>query len=86
MSIKISSGFLGLLTILFIGLKLTHNIDWPWLWVLSLLWIPAALGVVGIIGALIIALIALIFMKFFMVGFVKMAKRIEKEAEKNVTE
>lgn len=32
--------FFGLLTILFIGLKLTHYIDWEWLWVLSPLWIP----------------------------------------------
>lgn len=32
-------GFSGLLTILFIGLKLTHYIDWSWWWVLSPLWI-----------------------------------------------
>ena len=37
-------GFLGLLTILFIGLKLTGFVDWSWVWVLSPLWIPAALG------------------------------------------
>lgn len=35
-------GFCGLLTILFIGLKLTGNIMWPWLWVLSPLWVPLA--------------------------------------------
>jgi hypothetical protein len=35
-------GFAGLLTILFIGLKLTHYIDWSWLWVLSPLWIGLA--------------------------------------------
>lgn len=28
-------GFFGLLTILFIGLKLTNYIDWSWWWVLS---------------------------------------------------
>lgn len=33
-------GFFTLLSILFIGLKLTGFIDWPWLWVLSPLWIP----------------------------------------------
>jgi len=27
-------GFLGLLTILFIGLKLTGYVDWSWFWVL----------------------------------------------------
>lgn len=30
------------LALLFIGLKLTHNIDWEWLWVLSPIWIPVA--------------------------------------------
>ena len=28
-----------LLTILFVGLKLTNQIDWSWWWVLSPLWI-----------------------------------------------
>ena len=32
-------GFTGLLTILFIALKLTGFITWSWLWVLSPLWI-----------------------------------------------
>lgn len=32
-------GFTGLLTILFIGLKLGGVINWSWLWVLSPLWI-----------------------------------------------
>lgn len=38
-------GFLGLLTIVFIVLKLCKVIDWSWWWVLSPLWIsiPAAL-------------------------------------------
>jgi hypothetical protein len=34
-------GFTGLLTILFIGLKLTGYINWPWIWVLSPIWISA---------------------------------------------
>lgn len=33
-------GFLGILTILFIGLKLTGYIDWSWVWILSPLWVP----------------------------------------------
>jgi len=33
-------GFGGLLTIVFITLKLTDYIDWSWWWVLSPLWIP----------------------------------------------
>lgn len=32
-------GFASLLTILFVALKLTGFISWPWLWVLSPLWI-----------------------------------------------
>lgn len=32
-------GFVGLLTIVFIVLKLTNNIDWSWWWVLSPIWI-----------------------------------------------
>jgi len=32
-------GFAGLLTILFIGLKLGGVIDWSWWWVLSPIWI-----------------------------------------------
>ena len=36
-------GFAGLLAILFIGLKLGHVIAWSWWWVLSPLWIPAAI-------------------------------------------
>lgn len=65
-------GFGGLLTLLFITLKLTHNIEWSWVWVLSPLWIPYAaiagllvviLGFVLtiVISALLFALIAGIF-------------------------
>lgn len=36
-------GFCSLLTIVFITLKLMKVIAWPWLWVLSPLWIPIAL-------------------------------------------
>jgi hypothetical protein len=32
-------GFCGVLTVLFIALKLTGFIHWSWLWVLSPLWI-----------------------------------------------
>jgi hypothetical protein len=36
-------GFIGTLTLVFVVLKLTDNIDWSWWWVLSPLWIPVAL-------------------------------------------
>ena len=37
--------FTGALTILFIGLKLTHVINWSWWWVLSPIWISALIGI-----------------------------------------
>nr|DAG41633.1 MAG TPA: transmembrane protein [Caudoviricetes sp.] len=36
-------GFCGLLTVLFIALKLTGYISWSWIWVVSPLWIKAIL-------------------------------------------
>lgn len=42
-------GFVGLLTILFIGLKLGNVIAWSWWWVLSPLWIMALI-VAGILS------------------------------------
>lgn len=47
-------GFSGMLTILFIGLKLTGYITWSWWWVLSPLWISAIIGIIIIIIVLII--------------------------------
>ena len=43
-------GFCALLTLLFIGLKLSDKIDWSWWWVISPLWLPAAviLGVLAV--------------------------------------
>jgi hypothetical protein len=48
-------GFAGLLTILFIGLKLGKVIAWSWWWVLSPLWIAAGLGIIVVIITIIIA-------------------------------
>ena len=39
-------GFLGLLAILFIGLKLTNVINWSWWTVLSPIWAPFALVII----------------------------------------
>jgi len=36
-------GLSGMLTVLFVGLKLTHYIDWSWWWVLSPTLIPIGL-------------------------------------------
>lgn len=51
-------GFSGWLTILFIGLKLTGYITWPWVWVLSPLWISALIVLSILAVAVIIAVIA----------------------------
>jgi len=47
-------GFPGLLTVLFIGLKLTGHITWPWVWVLSPLWISFLLF--AVVAAIVIIL------------------------------
>lgn len=51
-------GFVGLLQIAFIVLKLCKVIKWSWLWVLSPLWISAA----GIVLLIALALILAIFL------------------------
>jgi len=45
-------GFLGLLTIVFIVLKLLKIITWSWLWVLAPIWIPVSifLGIAAMWG------------------------------------
>jgi len=50
-------GFVGLLTILFIGLKLTGYITWSWIWVLAPIWISI---IVVVIIFIIIAIIAVL--------------------------
>ena len=42
-------GFLGMLTILFIALKLTGYITWSWWWVLAPMWIPVVLAIIILI-------------------------------------
>ena len=43
-------GFAGLLTIVFIVLKLTGFINWSWWWVLAPIWIPASLVFAVLVG------------------------------------
>jgi hypothetical protein len=38
-------GFVGLLTIVFIVLKLTNYITWSWWWVLSPIWISTSIAI-----------------------------------------
>ena len=42
-------GFTGLLTVAFIVLKLCGVIGWSWMWVLSPVWISAALSLILIL-------------------------------------
>lgn len=51
-------GFLGLLTIVFITLKLTGVINWSWWWVLSPILIPWAIFLAILLIAGIVVLIA----------------------------
>ena len=44
--------FIGLLTIVFITLKLTGHITWSWWWVLAPIWLPFCI----VVGVLLIAL------------------------------
>ena len=48
-------GFVGLLQIAFIVLKLTGYISWSWWWVLSPMWISAA--IVAVVGVICVAAI-----------------------------
>jgi NADH:ubiquinone oxidoreductase subunit 3 (subunit A) len=53
-STRSGMGFTSWLTILFIALKLTGQITWPWVWVLSPIWISGL-----IVFALFIILLAI---------------------------
>jgi hypothetical protein len=50
-------GFIGLLTVAFIVLKLTNVISWSWWWVLSPLWIVAGIVVIVLIGAILAVIV-----------------------------
>ena len=52
--VTVNFGGIGtILAIIFMVLKLTGNLDWPWVWVFAPIWIPIALAV----GILVIYLI-----------------------------
>jgi hypothetical protein len=55
------TNFSALLGVLFIGLKITNYITWPWIWVVSPLWIPFAISIsILVITAVLVALATLI--------------------------
>jgi len=47
-------GFISVLTLIFIVLKLTNNISWSWIWVLSPIWISIILMIL-IFGIILVA-------------------------------
>ena len=49
--------FVGLLTVLFIALKLTNVIGWSWWWVLSPIWIEIAILIIIVVVSFIWAAI-----------------------------
>lgn len=51
-------GFFGMLTILFIALKLTGYIDWSWWWVLAPIWVCVAIFAIFAIFILVIAMVS----------------------------
>ncbi len=48
--------FLPFLTILFVWMKLTGQIDWTWAWVLSPILIPIGLSLCSLLAALILGI------------------------------
>jgi membrane protein YdbS with pleckstrin-like domain len=46
--------FIAGLQLLFIGLKLTGYIQWPWFWVLSPIWISVLLGFVTFVVCMVV--------------------------------
>lgn len=47
-------GFISVLTLIFVVLKLTNNISWSWIWVLSPIWISIIL-IILIFGIILVA-------------------------------
>jgi len=60
LEVNVQNLFPVLLTVLFIGLKLSDIIDWSWWWVLSPLWIPLAV----VLGVAIVILIIAVIVRF----------------------
>lgn len=55
-----SVGFCGLLTLVFIVLKLCKVISWSWLWVLAPLWIPVGIAIALWIIIIVAGIIAML--------------------------
>lgn len=60
-------GLCGILTVVFITLKLIGEIAWPWIWVLAPAWIPTA--VVFVIFIIVAVISAIAIPSFKRLGF-----------------
>lgn len=56
-------GFLGLLAIVFITMKLLCIIDWSWWWVLAPLWMPVGILLAFIVCVVLVVAISSLFNK-----------------------
>ena len=64
--VTVNFGGIGtILAIIFMVLKLTGNIDWPWVWIFAPIWIPLAiaLGILVIYGIIVLAIAILAAIK-----------------------
>ena len=55
--VTVNFGGIGtILAIIFMVLKLTGNIDWPWVWIFAPIWIPLALAltIIAICGIIVL--------------------------------
>lgn len=59
--VTVNFGGIGtILAIIFMVLKLTGNLDWPWIWVFAPIWIPLAIAV----GILVLYCLVLMFITY----------------------
>lgn len=84
-------GFLGLLALVFIVLKLTGTIDWSWWWVTSPLWggIVIVMAIIIILRCLVVPLLDIynrIFHKEEYKYMKKLNKRINKKPKVSLQE
>ena len=56
-------GFVGLLTVLFVALKLIGIISWSWWWVLAPIWISALFALVVLVFGVIILIAGIVVTK-----------------------
>lgn len=60
-TVRIDGGWFGMLTLLFIAFKLLGVISWSWWWVLSPLWLPAAIALAILLPVALIIFFAAVF-------------------------